>query len=1513
MVDIKVATRSNGALEKANKYFRKKDYESAIRFYREAIAKGRTLDLYSHNLVLALKRAGRYSEASSELYQALARNPESKALNELLYHENKVHIERRQGPMLSVVVPVYNSEKYLEQCLLSILNQSLDDLELIVVNDGSTDRSQDIIDQIAKEDRRVKVIRHSEPSGNPGTPRNHALRLAEGAYVGFVDSDDWIEPDFYSTLINKAVEDAADLVFSGGFHNRREEETEIRRYRPVGFSDYRSPAYKCHESFMIWDKVFSSKLIGAFDIRLGETKAAVDVPFIFKSYYYAQRVSFCHGLVAYNYRRESESSVTVNYRRTSDCNFEISAYEAVESWAKSALVTERYNETIAYKKVSSYIYTLSVIAPKMFDGFFSKVKESFKTIDPKMVERLCQIHQKQHVVNKFNIVLSGTTAQYKREFRPDIHQPKNTGKSITKPIEEQQSFWLNGKNAGIMFFPDWSKRNPYQKLLYASLAKNYDLQVKGYNEQLFCSDLLERNRDIFPYIHLHWLHMFMDFSRDDGADEFIRKLEQAKALGYKIFYTAHNIVSHDSKFPDRERRFRKRAVQYFDYVLVHGDLAKHRIVNEVGVDPAKVSVVPHGTYAGYYPNYVTKKLARNRFELKDDEFVFLFFGNIKGYKGVDQLLDTYGRVSRLRSNVRLIIAGRIFEEETGARIEAVAQNDNSIIFYPGFIEECDAQYYFNAADIVVLPYKRILTSGAALLSFSYCKPIIAPRSGLVPELISSDKQGYLFDTYAEMEKIMLEVTQTERQEHRSHDFKKINEQLSWQKLTLAKPFSEVFSKKMDKSQDALGEKPYEFSLVRILGNDLPFRHDNDQTLRNLKFTLENESEFDRCIKVWVLNRIVDEGKKQSIVALLEKYNKKYIDIPYKKSELFKVPFCYEDLPVDHFKLTADFDKLDERNQVIVDTAILKHKNNYIINNNGARNVALVEGAKLAKWVFPWDGNCFLTDQAWDAITSSLRARSNIEYHVVPMDRILSNDLILSPDYTPNPTEEPQVIFRADAELSFDENLMYGLKPKVDLLKRLGVPGVWENWQNLYPWKKHDIRHDKNTFNYAWSGWVARLFSGSQDQERSARERAINRERGIVNFIKTHDRNAMFSRFERDRLAYYDEGLVNMLGGDLAQATKAGLESMLQTLKNHAEEYLPNPVYSVVDKTTLPPSGNRKDYWHPAPYAWPNPDTKDGLPYIHKDGERVPGTRMYEKESIKYDRTSIQRLFDETVALALAGCLFDDQRYTEKAYKLIRTWFIDQETSMNPHLNYSQVVMGKNDNKGTASGLIETKDFYFLLDAVRLVKRTSLWTSNDETIMNKWCQDFLEWLITSDQGQAEERAKNNHGNAYDLQVYAFAAYLGATETMYEVIIRAFSRLKSHVSEDGKQPHELRRTTTAHYTSFNLHLWISLHTLIKRTTGLSLIDTVQHYAERKHRSALKLASSWVLRHGLLPEWPFKQIDYFDKARYEHIYHSVAAHSPSLKRKYSGQFKSFSEAKDVYFPHDGIAPFWKLSLVT
>ena len=116
-------------------------------------------------------------------------------------------------PNLSIVVPVYNTEKYLKRCMDSIMNQTLKDIEIIIVDDGSKEECAVLCDEISKTDSRIKVV-HKE-NGGLGFARNTGLEAATGEYIGFVDSDDYIEPIMYETLYNAAKKYNADLCLSG--------------------------------------------------------------------------------------------------------------------------------------------------------------------------------------------------------------------------------------------------------------------------------------------------------------------------------------------------------------------------------------------------------------------------------------------------------------------------------------------------------------------------------------------------------------------------------------------------------------------------------------------------------------------------------------------------------------------------------------------------------------------------------------------------------------------------------------------------------------------------------------------------------------------------------------------------------------------------------------------------------------------------------------------------------------------------------------------------------------------------------------------------------------------------------------------------------------------------------------------------------------------------------------------------------------------------------------------------
>ena len=119
-------------------------------------------------------------------------------------------------PKISVIVPIYNVEEYLEKCLDSLVNQTLKDIEIILINDGSPDNSEAIVKKYLKK-YKEKIIYHKKENEGQGIARNYGIKLAKGEFISFVDSDDYIDLTMLEKLYNKAIKENSDIVSSVGF------------------------------------------------------------------------------------------------------------------------------------------------------------------------------------------------------------------------------------------------------------------------------------------------------------------------------------------------------------------------------------------------------------------------------------------------------------------------------------------------------------------------------------------------------------------------------------------------------------------------------------------------------------------------------------------------------------------------------------------------------------------------------------------------------------------------------------------------------------------------------------------------------------------------------------------------------------------------------------------------------------------------------------------------------------------------------------------------------------------------------------------------------------------------------------------------------------------------------------------------------------------------------------------------------------------------------------------------
>lgn len=716
-----------------------------------------------------------------------------------------------------------------------------------------------------------------------------------------------------------------------------------------------------------------------------------------------------------------------------------------------------------------------------------------------------------------------------------------------------------------------------------------------------------------------------------------------------------------------------------------------------------------------------------------------------------------------------------------------------------------------------------------------------------------------------------------------------------------KPVTDVVSLKADYRASGLDAQPDTFVLYRILGSDLPPRHEVGQTLANLTFMLDHEPELENCEKRWVLNRIVDPDQEAALIALLEERDQTYLRIPFDLAAYGRVGWDLLSFPDDAFFLRGRYGDMSSYDQARAQAHLRRFKNNYVINNNGARNAALRDGRERAKWVLPWDGNCFLTEKAWSEIQEAVRTRPFLRYFTVPMARASDNADLLDPSFTPVSDSEPQILFRSDAEEEFSEDHYYGRRPKVELFYRLGIPGPWDGfYDDVWDHPRPDLSPDAGASGTA--GWVARLFSGQKALE--TEDKSVMRARGearveaITNMLDRLDVEAMSLVYASEHLTCYDEGAIEKLRDALEGTAEDTLRSRLIF---EADRALACGAYSVTDKVAAAPSGDPHDYFHPAPYRWPNPNTSDGYPYVSRDGRRVPGTRLYEPDSDRYDRTRLQLMLDDTTSLALAWRLTGQDDYAQHAARLIRTWFIDAETRMAPHLTYAQVLGRWPNDTGANWGLIEMKDLYYFLDAVRLIERSGALNDVDQTALREWLRAYLEWLQTSEQGVAERLTKNNHGTCYDLQTASIAAFLGDAALLEKTFLTSRERILEQFTATGEQPHEMTRTQTAHYCCFNLQCWANLATLAQ-ACGHDLWSF-----EGTDGRGLARGLSWLLSHLDANDWPYEQIEPFGWARFLPLFFS--ARDASAEGSVSLSSTNPYACEPLFFAHDGIKPYWML----
>ncbi len=270
-----------------------------------------------------------------------------------------------------------------------------------------------------------------------------------------------------------------------------------------------------------------------------------------------------------------------------------------------------------------------------------------------------------------------------------------------------------------------------------------------------------------------------------------------------------------------------------------------------------------------------------------------------------------------------------------------------------------------------------------------------------------------------------------------------------------------------------------FVLYRILGNDIPPRHSENQTEENLRFILENEAPFKHCEKRFLLNRIFSKEKQETYKRMLDKAGYKYDSILFDKEE-----YNLQENPIERIRYTC--------------------------NINAARNFAIEKGLENADYALAFDGQTMFTESGWQDFLGTVEENPEMAFFVVPMHRVKSNEEITSQETPPSFQEkfvetEPQIVFSKKSDIRFNPLLAYGQADKVELLLRIGVEGFW-NKMNV-DFIRQQIEETLSSFygQHKSAGYIFRLYSGNQQADENIVVRSRTRYDGIFQIVENLDK------------------------------------------------------------------------------------------------------------------------------------------------------------------------------------------------------------------------------------------------------------------------------------------------------------------------------------------------------------------------------------------------------------------------
>lgn len=385
------------------------------------------------------------------------------------------------GIKVSIIMPVYNVDKYIKKSLDSVINQTLREIEIICVNDGSTDNSPQILEEYAERDNRIKII--NKKNGGISSARNKGIEQAKGEYIGFVDSDDWAELDMFEKLYKNAKTYDSDMVMCAAHRFddiNKQLNYDLPYFTMANFDKtYDNSVFNHNKTndllFVIsvtpWNKIYKSTFIEAIGARFPEGLDFDDVIFFFKTYLKAEKVSLIRDLLYFYRINRAGSFITSANERYYDI---VKVYDIIEDIILETGNQDKYMELFSNIRIPYTMARYNRVEERYKKDFFDIIKNNFKKMNPICINHLNSDNKEEYQ----KIIDSDNHREYKlikkiHHLKEEIFQLKQgidqeiSCKSKIESLKNEYKTEINNKNMIIQEITSsnsWKLTKPLRRI-----------------------------------------------------------------------------------------------------------------------------------------------------------------------------------------------------------------------------------------------------------------------------------------------------------------------------------------------------------------------------------------------------------------------------------------------------------------------------------------------------------------------------------------------------------------------------------------------------------------------------------------------------------------------------------------------------------------------------------------------------------------------------------------------------------------------------------------------------------------------------------------------------------------------------------------------------------------------------------------------------------------------------------------------------------------------------------------